>query len=63
MCPGRIFAEREILACVAGVLMMWDFEPVGGKWTIPGLKKTSGISLPTEDTRVRIKRRKFEWDA
>ena len=63
MCKGRVFAERECLACVAGVLVMWDFEPVGGKWTVPGLKKTSAISLPMKDTRVRVKRRVFNWDA
>jgi len=27
MCKGRLFAEREVLACVAGMLVLWDFEP------------------------------------
>lgn len=62
MCKGRVFAERECLALVAGVLVMWDFQPVSGDWTIPALKKTSAVSLPEHDTRARVKRRKFEWD-
>lgn len=64
MCKGRIFAERECLALVASVLMFWDIEPVDAKvgWVIPKEKKASGISLPAKDTRVRIKRRKFDWE-
>jgi cytochrome P450 len=63
MCKGRIFAERECLALVAGVLMFWEIEPANKKmgWEIPGQKKTSAISLPAHDTRVRIKRRHFDW--
>ncbi len=65
MCKGRIFAERECLALVAGVLMFWDIEPAGQKaeWVIPKQKKTTAVSLPVKDVRVRIKRRRFEWDA
>ncbi|KAG9247871.1 cytochrome P450 [Calycina marina] len=63
MCKGRIFAESECLALVAGVLMMWEFEPAGTTgWMIPKLKKASAVSLPEVDTRVRIRRRRFEWD-
>ncbi|RDW89386.1 cytochrome P450-6 [Coleophoma cylindrospora] len=64
-CKGRIFAERECLSLVAGVLAYWDIEPAGKKatWQIPKQKKTSAVSLPVHDTRVRIRRRKFEWDA
>ncbi|KAJ8064526.1 hypothetical protein OCU04_006856 [Sclerotinia nivalis] len=63
MCKGRVFAERECLAFVAGILMYWDLEPVvkkgekKGKWRIPGMIKTSAVCLPDKETRVRIKRR------
>jgi len=64
MCKGRILAERECLALVAGILLFWDFEPVdkNAGWVIPEQKKTSAISLPMTETRVRISRRKFDWD-
>lgn len=63
MCKGRVFAERECLAFVAGILMYWDLEPAApkgekkGKWTIPGMIKTSAVCLPDKETRVSIKRR------
>ncbi|KAG4034067.1 hypothetical protein MFRU_003g00430 [Monilinia fructicola] len=63
MCKGRVFAERECLAFVAGVLIYWDIEPAPekgekkGKWKIPGMVKTSAVCLPDKDTRVRIKRK------
>lgn len=65
MCKGRVFAERECLALVAGVLSYWDIEPADKKagWVIPKQQKTSAVSRPVSDTRVRIKRRRFEWDA
>ena len=64
MCTGRIFAEMECLAYVAGMLMFWDIEPADKRtgWIIPKLKKTTAVSLPKTDVRVRIKRRRFEWD-
>jgi cytochrome P450 len=63
MCKGRAFAERECLALVAGVLVFWDFEPVGKQgWVVPEMVKMSAVSKPIVDTRVRVKRRKFEWD-
>jgi cytochrome P450 len=65
MCTGRALAEAECLALVAGVLAFWDIEP-GGKnadWVIPKQEKTSAISKPVHDTRVRIKRRQFKWEA
>jgi len=65
MCKGRVFAERECLSLVAGVLMMWDIEPADRNkgFVIPKQKKTTAVSLPVHDTRVRIKMRKFEWDS
>jgi cytochrome P450 len=63
LCKGRVLAERECLALVAGVLAYWDFTPDdGSRFRIPALKKTSAVAKPDGDTRVRIKRRKFEWD-
>ncbi|KAH8598027.1 cytochrome P450 [Bisporella sp. PMI_857] len=64
MCKGRIFAERECLSLVAAVLMFWDIEPADKTtgWTIPRQQKTSAVSLPVKDTRVRFRRRHFEWD-
>jgi cytochrome P450 len=65
MCTGRALAEAECLALVAGVLMVWDIEPSDKNtgWVIPKQQKTSAVSKPVHDTRVRIKRRKFEWEA
>jgi cytochrome P450 len=63
ICKGRLFAEHECLSLVAGVLAYWDIEPVDKKgWVIPKTLKKSGVSRPEVDTRVRIKRRKFEWE-
>lgn len=64
MCKGRVFAERECLVLVAGVLTFWDIEPADKKigWVIPKQKKCSAISLPATETRVRIKRRNFDWE-
>ncbi len=65
MCHGRLLAERECLALVAGVLVSWDIEPAdkNAGWVIPKQRQTSGVSKPMHDTRVRIKRRQFEWDS
>jgi Cytochrome P450 len=60
MCKGRQFAEREILAVVAGVLTTWEVEPVGGSWTDPGRLAGSGAYLPKKDVRVRLRRRVVE---
>ncbi|OJJ44166.1 hypothetical protein ASPZODRAFT_161257 [Penicilliopsis zonata CBS 506.65] len=52
------FSERELLAFVAAILLMWDIEPVGGKkWAIPGHKVATGAFLPSREIRVRIKSR------
>ena len=32
MCKGRTFAEREVLAFAAGILAIWDLEPLDGAW-------------------------------
>lgn len=65
MCKGRQIAERECLAFVAAMVMYWDMEPANPEksWTIPAQIKTSAVSLPVKETRVRVKRRVFEWSA
>ncbi|EHL01702.1 putative 25-hydroxycholesterol 7-alpha-hydroxylase [Glarea lozoyensis 74030] len=63
LCKGRVLAERECLALVAGVLAYWDFEPdEGTRFRIPKQLKTSAVARPDGDTRVKVRRRKFEWD-
>ncbi|KAF4634656.1 hypothetical protein G7Y89_g3455 [Cudoniella acicularis] len=64
MCKGRNFAERECLSLVAGVLAYWDIGPADKKagWVVPPLVRTSGMARPQHETRVRIKRRTFEWE-
>ena len=58
MCKGRMFAEREVLAFVAGILVMWDMEPVTPRgWVVPGHRKTTGVAVPSTDMRVRLRRR------
>lgn len=60
ICPGREFAEREVLGFTAGILALWDFEPVGRKgWKVPGHKEAAGMALPSTDIRVRIRRRQL----
>lgn len=65
MCKGRIYAESECLALVAGILACWDIEPADKKtgWVIPKQKMTGAVCRPRRDTRVRIKPRSFKWDS
>lgn len=64
MCKGRVLAERECLAAVAGILAMWDIESADkdGIWKIPEQIKMTAVSSPKTDTRVRVKKRRFAWD-
>lgn len=58
--PRPPYLEREILALVAGILALWDFEPVdSASWMVPRRKQSLGVSLPSHDIRVRIRRRKL----
>lgn len=56
MCKGRIFAEREVLVIVVGIVALWDFEPVG---RVPGQRKATGVNYPKEECRVVVRRRQF----
>ncbi|KAI9709846.1 MAG: hypothetical protein M1828_002363 [Chrysothrix sp. TS-e1954] len=59
MCKGRLFAEREVLTCVAALLTLWDFQPANDRkeWRIPKHGKATGVNMPKENVRVRIRRR------
>lgn len=57
-CPARFSLENEILAFVAGILALWDFDPADSKgWSLPGRKH--GVALPSTDIRVRLRRRRL----
>lgn len=56
-CKGRTYGQKEVLACVAGLIMLWEFEPVDGQWKLPKRRQGSGVVMPNEVTRVRIRRR------
>ncbi|KAH0541535.1 hypothetical protein FGG08_004010 [Glutinoglossum americanum] len=52
ICKGRVFAEAEVLAFVASIIALWDFEPASAKgWEIPDHVKASGVALPKTDVR------------
>lgn len=57
-CPAHFRLENEILAFVAGILALWDFDPTDSKgWSLPGRKHSIGMALPSTDIRVRLRRR------
>lgn len=58
VCKGRFFAEREVMIFVAGLISVWDFTPVGGKWDIPKrFYNGTGSANPKSQVRVRMSRR------
>ena len=63
MCKGRVFAEKECLAFVAGTIMLWEMEPAGSSgWKIPRHGKATAVSMPKDDVRVKIRRRNLSTD-
>lgn len=55
---GKEFRERVVLAFVAGLLALWEFEPVGlGRWVLPGHRASPNFMEPGCDVRVRVRRR------
>ena len=59
-CPGRAYAENQVLAFVAGILVLWDFEPTDNKgWVVPNQTERSVISVPVKDVRVRLRPREL----
>ena len=62
MCKGRLFAEREVLAFVAGFLTLWEIEDIGGRQLkVPGNVKASATAKPDSNCRVRISKREGVW--
>ena len=59
VCKGRFFAEREVMIFVAGILSIWDFEPVGRGWEDPGkYYNGTGSANPKRNVRVRVSKRR-----
>lgn len=59
LCPGRSYAEKEVLAGVSAILLLWNIEPVDKRgWRIPRHVQSTGVAAPGENVRVRITRRK-----
>ncbi|EGO54796.1 hypothetical protein NEUTE1DRAFT_49031, partial [Neurospora tetrasperma FGSC 2508] len=60
MCRGRVFAEKELMAIGAALVMLWDITPAGGgEWTVPEMVGGPGPAKPKEEVRVVIQRRVF----
>lgn len=64
ICKGRMLAERQCLALVAGVLVCWDIQPANKKigWVLPRKESVGAVCRPAYETRVRIRQRVFKWD-
>jgi cytochrome P450 len=59
-CPGRDVAEKQVLAFVAGILALWDFEPANNKeWVVPDQVERTVISVPAVDIRIRLRPREL----
>lgn len=55
---GKELRERVVLAFVAGLLALWDFEPVGsGGWVVPVHRASPNFMEPAGDIRVRVRRK------
>lgn len=60
MCRGRLFAEKELMAIGAALVMVWDISPAGsGEWKLPEMVGGPGPVKPKEEVRVVIERRVF----
>lgn len=58
MCKGRLYAEKECLAFVAGFLALWEVEPVDkAGWKIPKHGKATAVAAPKSDVKIRLRRR------
>lgn len=61
-CPGQRFAQTQVLAFVAVMVMSYDISPRNddtATWTLPEMDTTKlpGLFKPIRDVKVRIKRR------
>lgn len=62
---ASVFIEEVVLSFVAGVLMLWDIEPVmnerGRKeWKVPKMGYGNGVARPDGDVRVTIRAKSFD---
>lgn len=60
ICKGRLFAEREVLIFISGILTVWEFKPAGGKMKIEAPKKYylgTGSASPKSPIRVQVRKR------
>lgn len=53
LCPGRFYAMNEILALCSMLALRYDFKPVGGKWTHPGVDE-SNLSLIVSPPKDKV---------
>lgn len=55
---GKAYREKAVLAFVAALLALWEFETVGeGGWVVPGHGASLNYGEPDGDVRVRVRRR------
>ena len=53
---GEDAVEKTVLAFVAGLLAMWDFQPAeSGGWLVPGHQRSPNYLEPSRDIRSRIR--------
>ncbi|KAJ4983402.1 hypothetical protein SVAN01_11094 [Stagonosporopsis vannaccii] len=69
LCPGRYFAQAEIIGLSALLLLGYDMTPINGtSWNPPADRKRTPISVmkPLKDVDVKLQRRKefqdIEWE-
>ncbi|OCL09652.1 cytochrome P450 [Glonium stellatum] len=62
MTPTDLFTSKVVVAFVASVIQLWDFEPAGqGKtWQVPKAGVGSAIKSPKRDVRVKIRKRELK---
>ena len=59
-CPGRTFAEKQVLVFVAAIVSLWDMEPkTFGNWKIPKPGAGHVMDGPAKDCRVLLRSRKL----
>ena len=62
MSLSDLFTTKIVIAFVASVIQLWDFEPAGqGKaWRVPKAGVGSAIKSPRGDIRVKIRKRELK---
>lgn len=60
VCPAHFRLESEILALVASIIALWDFDPADSNgWSLPRRKYAVGVAVPLTEIRVRLRRRRL----